>query len=261
MPTVERAPGSIVLTETGSCAVREFDLPTGIELPNVVARSTCQLWAAPVTAKVAVGIGEPVGDAVPFRFLDLGRRGRDLGNVRGGVRVPDLERRRPARGLVQRPPRGHRPGARRPAAPARRLPGRLHAGRRDRLRAGRPARTSRIGPACRPRAGSRACTTVATARWRSWSRAADRALRRRAVRRTPSTSRSGSKAGCRCSRRTTARRPSAPATGSGSSTSAARATAASPSAGHVASWSPDGDWLAVGGADEITFYDLGPASR
>jgi hypothetical protein len=80
MPTVEGAPGSIVLAQTGSCAVREFDLPTGIEFPNVVERSTCQLWAALVTAKVAVGIGEPVGDAVPFRFLDLGRRGRDLGS-------------------------------------------------------------------------------------------------------------------------------------------------------------------------------------
>ena len=78
-PTVAGAPGSIVLTETGSCAVREFDLPTGLELPNVVERSTCQLWAAPVTAKVAVGVGEPVGDAVPFRFVDLGRPNRDLG--------------------------------------------------------------------------------------------------------------------------------------------------------------------------------------
>jgi WD40-like Beta Propeller Repeat len=79
-PTVNGAPGSIVLTQTGSCAVREFDLPSGLELPNVVAASTCQLWAAPVTAKVAVGIGEPVGDAVPFRFLDLGHPNRDLGN-------------------------------------------------------------------------------------------------------------------------------------------------------------------------------------
>jgi hypothetical protein len=79
-PTVSGAPGSIVLAQTGSCAVREFDLPTGLELPNVVQRSTCELWAAPVTAKVAVGIGEPVGDAVPFRFVDLGRPNRDLGS-------------------------------------------------------------------------------------------------------------------------------------------------------------------------------------
>jgi hypothetical protein len=68
-----------VLTETGSCAVREFDLPTGLEFRNVVARSTCQLWAAPVTAKIAVGIGEPVGDAVPFRFIDLQQAGDNLG--------------------------------------------------------------------------------------------------------------------------------------------------------------------------------------
>jgi hypothetical protein len=79
-PEVNGAPGSIVLAETGSCAIREFDLPTGRELPNVVQASTCQLWAAPVTAKVAVGIGEQVGDAVPFRFIDLNGRGRDLGN-------------------------------------------------------------------------------------------------------------------------------------------------------------------------------------
>jgi hypothetical protein len=79
-PAVNGAPGSIVLAETGSCAIREFDLPTGRELPNVVRASTCQLWAAPVTAKVAVGIGEQVGDAVPFRFVDLNRRGRDLGS-------------------------------------------------------------------------------------------------------------------------------------------------------------------------------------
>jgi hypothetical protein len=79
-PAVSGAPGSIVLAEAGSCAIREFDLPTGIELPNVVERSSCQLWAAPVTAKVAVGVGEPRGDAVPFRFLDLGRPNRDLGN-------------------------------------------------------------------------------------------------------------------------------------------------------------------------------------
>jgi hypothetical protein len=78
--TVRGAPGSVVLAQAGSCAVREFDLPTGLELPNVVQRSTCELWAAPVTAKVAVGIGEPVGDAVPFRFVDLGRPNRDLGS-------------------------------------------------------------------------------------------------------------------------------------------------------------------------------------
>ena len=77
---MQGAGGAIVVVQNGSCAVREFDLPTGLEFPNVVARSTCELWAAPVTAKVAVGIGEPVGDAVPFRFFDLGQPNRDLGS-------------------------------------------------------------------------------------------------------------------------------------------------------------------------------------
>lgn len=78
-PPVPGAGGAVVITEAGSCAVREFDLPTGLEFRSVVARSTCQLWAAPVTAKVAVGIGEPVGDAVPIRFIDLSRPGVNLG--------------------------------------------------------------------------------------------------------------------------------------------------------------------------------------
>jgi hypothetical protein len=74
------AGGKLVLVEAGSCAVREFDALTGLELRNVVARSTCELWAAPVTAKVAVGIGPARGDAVPFRFVDLARPGRNLGS-------------------------------------------------------------------------------------------------------------------------------------------------------------------------------------
>ncbi|MGH3024646.1 MAG: hypothetical protein ACRDNI_13390 [Gaiellaceae bacterium] len=78
-PAVPGAGGGLVLTQAGSCAVREFDLPTGLEFRNVVSRSTCELWAAPVTAKVAVGIAEPIGDAVPFRFIDLARPGRNLG--------------------------------------------------------------------------------------------------------------------------------------------------------------------------------------
>jgi hypothetical protein len=78
-PQVSGAGGALVVTQTGDCAVREFDLPTGLEFRNVVRRSTCQVWAAPVTAQVAVGIGEPVGDAVPFRFIDLSRPARNLG--------------------------------------------------------------------------------------------------------------------------------------------------------------------------------------
>lgn len=78
-PSVRGAGGSIVIAESGTCAVRELDVATGLELPNVVARSTCELWAAPVSAKVAVGIAEEQGDAVPFRFLDLAHPRRNLG--------------------------------------------------------------------------------------------------------------------------------------------------------------------------------------
>lgn len=76
---VRGAGGSVVIAEAGSCAIREFDLATGLELPNVVARSTCDLWAAPVSAKVAVGISAVEGDSVPFRFVDLAHPRRNLG--------------------------------------------------------------------------------------------------------------------------------------------------------------------------------------
>ena len=79
LPAVPGAGGDFAFTEVGSCAVREVDLPTGLVYRNVVRASTCELWAAPVTAKVAVGIGAPRGDAVPFRFIDLSRPGEELG--------------------------------------------------------------------------------------------------------------------------------------------------------------------------------------
>jgi hypothetical protein len=77
-PAVPGAGGNFVFTEVGSCPVREVDLPTGLVYLNLVRASTCELWGAPVTAKVAVGIGA-VGDAIPFRFLDLSRPNRELG--------------------------------------------------------------------------------------------------------------------------------------------------------------------------------------
>jgi hypothetical protein len=78
-PDVLGVGGSLVFTNPPSCAVREVDLPTGQELPNVIRGSTCELWAAPKTQKVAVGIAEATRDAVPFRFVDLARTRRNLG--------------------------------------------------------------------------------------------------------------------------------------------------------------------------------------
>jgi WD40-like Beta Propeller Repeat len=78
-PQVPGAGGTVAIMEADSCAVREFDLPTGIEFPNVVRRSTCDLWLAPVTAKVAVGVAERPGGVVAFRFIDLSHSARNLG--------------------------------------------------------------------------------------------------------------------------------------------------------------------------------------
>jgi hypothetical protein len=82
MPAVPGVPGSLVLTQAGDCPVREFVVASGEELPNVVPRSTCELWAAPLTAKVAVGIGPASGDSIPFRFVDLAHPQRNLGAYR-----------------------------------------------------------------------------------------------------------------------------------------------------------------------------------
>jgi hypothetical protein len=82
LPDVPGAGGSLVFTDAETCAVREFDLPSGQEFPNLVRSSSCELWAAPVTYKVAVGVGPPARDAVPFRFLDLTHPRRNLGGSR-----------------------------------------------------------------------------------------------------------------------------------------------------------------------------------
>lgn len=81
-PGVPGTGGSVVFTDTETCAVHEVALPGGDEIPNVVRSSSCELWVAPVTAKVAVGIGQASRDAVPFRFVDLARSSRSLGGSR-----------------------------------------------------------------------------------------------------------------------------------------------------------------------------------
>jgi hypothetical protein len=78
-PPIAGAGGSVVFTQPGECPVREVDLGTGIEAPNLVRRSSCDLWAAPVTYKVAVGLRAARNDSVPFLFRDLARGGRNLG--------------------------------------------------------------------------------------------------------------------------------------------------------------------------------------
>jgi hypothetical protein len=81
-PPLPGVGGSVVFTDAEGCAVREVALPGGDELPNVVRSSSCELWPAPVTAKIAVGIGASSRDAVPFRFVDLAHPSRNLGGYR-----------------------------------------------------------------------------------------------------------------------------------------------------------------------------------
>jgi hypothetical protein len=81
-PGVSGAGGTVVFTQPCTCPVREVDFSSGLELPNVVSRSSCELWVAPVTAKVAVGTGDVSRDAVPFRFVDLDGQSPNLGGSR-----------------------------------------------------------------------------------------------------------------------------------------------------------------------------------
>ena len=81
-PSVSGAGGAVVFTQPGTCPVREVDVSSGLEFPNVVARSSCELWVAPVTAKVAVGTGQGSRDTVPFRFVDLDGQSPNLGGSR-----------------------------------------------------------------------------------------------------------------------------------------------------------------------------------
>ena len=81
-------------------------------------------------------LGQPTGDAIPFRFVDLNDPGRDLGTSEApfGFVIWSHDGQRAA--WCNASARGHRPRARRHSPAAPRLPGRLHAGRRGRLRDG-----------------------------------------------------------------------------------------------------------------------------
>ena len=257
MPAVNGAPGSIVLSEAGSCAVREFDLPTGLELPNVVANSTCDLWAAPVTAKVAVGIEEPAGDAVPFRFVDLNNPRRDLGTSeaafgfivwsRDGQRAGwcnhrlmgiDLELGGPRR-LLRDCPAAYTPGGEIAYA----MGNRLVVENRTALRAS--------GQITSVHFGEDASVAVIVE-----GRRIERYTRRgrtdafdfpeRFEGRTPVLSPDNCTAAFRAGDRIRLLDVGCSTIGPSGSIFP----------GHVLDWSPDGDWIVVGGATETTFYHL-----
>ncbi|MGH3035890.1 MAG: hypothetical protein ACRDMU_01820 [Gaiellaceae bacterium] len=258
-PPVSGAGGTLVITQTGDCAVREFDVPTGTELRNVVARSTCQLWAAPVTAKVAVGIGEPIGDAVPFRFIDLADTGRNLGTSEAafgfliwsedGQRAAWCNRRLVAIDLEFRGPRRLLPECPAAFTPEHEV---AFANGPDVVVAGRTVLTASGGITNVHYATDDGGSVAVTVEGRRIERYVDGRLtdaldlQSRFQGRLPELSPDNCSAAFRFEDRIRVLDVGCSRLGPSGSLFP----------GHAAAWSPNGRWLVVGGANELTFYDL-----
>ena len=89
--------GSLVFTDADDCRVRAIGLAGGTERPLSRFAGDCQLWAAPVTNRVAYGLGPTTADGFsPFRIADLNQPNHELGGYRAlfGVVLwsPDAQR-------------------------------------------------------------------------------------------------------------------------------------------------------------------------
>jgi hypothetical protein len=217
------------------------------------------VWAAPVTAKVAVGIGEPVGDAVPFRFIDLQRPGRNLGTSEAafgflvwsedGQRAAWCNRRRVGIDLDLS-------GGRRllPECPAAFTPEHevAFASGPDLVVAGRTVLTASGGITNVHYAIDDSGSVAVTVDGRRIERYVDGELtdtldlQERFQGRLPLLSPDNCSAAFRFEDRIRVLDVGCSPLG----------PAGSLFPGHAAAWSPDGRWLAVGGATELTFYDL-----
>lgn len=118
---VGKLSGSLVFTDADDCRIRVIGLAGGTERPLARFVGDCQLWAPPVTNRVAYGLGQPsVEGVLPFRIADLEHPSRELGGFTAlsgailwspdGQRVAWCERRRGAfdlaiGGAVRRLPR------------------------------------------------------------------------------------------------------------------------------------------------------------
>ena len=72
--------GSLAFTTGDDCRLRDVSVSAGSEFPLPIIETACQLWAPPVTTRLAYTLRPTgVGDLVPVRFLDPGRPGVDLG--------------------------------------------------------------------------------------------------------------------------------------------------------------------------------------
>ena len=76
-------PGALVFTNAKDCRLRVIGLPGGVERPLARFLGTCELWAAPVGQRVAYGLGPSSADGfVPFKLADLALPLRELGGYR-----------------------------------------------------------------------------------------------------------------------------------------------------------------------------------
>ena len=257
LPAVPGGGGDLVFLEPGTCAVHEVDLPTGLEFASFVARTTCQLWTAPVTAKVAVGIGEERGDAVPFRFIDLARPNRALGSSEAlfgfllwspdGQRAAWCDRRRV--GFDLELGAGRR---RLPDCPSAYTPGgEIVYARGDRLFVEDRPGLQASGGITNVQYGSDDSVAVIVDGRRIERYAGGKLtdgldLPERFHGRTPTLSPDNCSAAFRAGDRIRILDVGCSRLGPGGTLFP----------GHVAAWSPNGEWIAIGGATELTFYDL-----
>jgi hypothetical protein len=257
LPAGPGAGGDFTFTEVGTCAVREVDLPTGLVYRNVVRASTCELWAAPVTAKVAVGIGEPRGDAVPFRFIDLSRPGLELsgGEALFGALSWSEDGQRAAWCTGQRMGFDLELGARRrilPDCPSGYSPdGEIVYARGDRLFVEERPDLQASGTITKVHYGRDGSLAVVV-EGRRIERYVDHELtdaldlEERYHGRQPTLSPDNCSAAYRAGDRIRILDVGCSRLGPGGTVFP----------GHAAAWSPNGDWIAIGGPTEITFYDL-----
>jgi hypothetical protein len=74
--------GELLFTDASDCRVRVIGLAGGRERPLARFAGNCSLWAAPVSQRIAYGLGPASSDTVPFRFANLERPQVELGGYR-----------------------------------------------------------------------------------------------------------------------------------------------------------------------------------
>ena len=159
--------------QTGSCAVREVDLPSGLELRQLCRPLELRpLGGAGHVRRSRWASARRGDDTVPFRFVDLVAARPRPRRLRGPLRLRHLEPGRPAGRVVRALARRVRPRARREpgaASPTVRFAytpdGEIAFADGDRL-------VVADAPCCAPRAASHSSTTGRTGRSASSSRVA-----------------------------------------------------------------------------------------